>query len=126
MPSKNGNYVSSAKNIGYIYIYIYIILYFIILCHILYVIFGCGNERSPAVRTCKADCSALIWENYFVSNTTDGKYFAIDIKPDEIHYKLENYIYLLTCAHRDIQYVAESITAFESKNEISQKRRIKM
>ena len=120
MSSKNGNYASSAKNIGYIYMHIYyIILYFIILCHILYVIFGCGNERSPAVRTCKADCltcPALIRENYFVSNTTEGKYFAIDIKPDEIHYKLENYIYLLTCAHRDIQYVAERITPFESKN----------
>ena len=73
-----------------------------------------------AVRTCRADCltcTALIRENQLVSNTTGGKYFAIDIKPDEV----QNYIYPLTCTHRGIQYVRESITPFESKNEISQK-----
>ena len=73
------------------------------------------NERSPVVRTCRTDCltcSALIRKNQFVSNTTGRNYFAIDIKTDEVHCKLQNYIYLLTCTHFGIQYVGESITPF--------------
>ena len=65
------------------------------------------NERSPVVRTCRTDCltcSALIRKNSIC--------FAIDIKTDEVHCKLQNYIYLLTCTHFGIQYVGESITPF--------------
>lgn len=72
-----------------------------------------GNERSPAVHTCRAHCltcPALIQENQFVFNTTSRKYFAIDIKTHEVHSKLQNYIYLLTCIHCGIQYVDQSIT----------------
>ena len=57
-----------------------------------------GNDRFPAVRTCRADCltcSAIIGENEFVSSTTGRKYFVTDIKPDEVYHKLQNYIYLV-------------------------------
>ena len=63
--------------------------------------------------TCRADCltcPTLIRENQLVSNTRCKKYFAIDIKPDEVHCRLQNYIYLLMCTHYGIQYVGESIT----------------
>ena len=53
---------------------------------------------------------ALIRENQVVSNTTGRKYFSTDVKPDEVHCKLQNYIYLQTCTHCGIQYVGESIT----------------
>ena len=53
---------------------------------------------------------ALIRENQVVSNTTGRKYFSTDIKPDEVHCKLQNYIYLQICTHCGIQYVGESIT----------------
>ena len=65
------------------------------------------NERSPVVRTCRTDCltcSALIRKNSIC--------FAIDIKTDEVHGKLQHYIYPLTCTHFGIQYVGESITPF--------------
>ena len=63
-----------------------------------------GNERSLAVHTYRAHCltcPALI---------RSRKYFAIDIKTDEVHSKLQNYIYLLTCIHCGIQYVDQNIT----------------
>ena len=64
-----------------------------------------GNERLPALRICRADCltcPALICENRFLSNITSRKYFAIAIKPDEVHCKLQNYIYLLYCTRHGI------------------------
>ena len=62
-------------------------------------------------------CPALIRENpFFSSNTISGKYFAIDTKPDEIHCKIQNHIYLLICTHCGI----------ESNNVHSEKREIRM
>ena len=49
-------------------------------------------------------------ENQFVSNITGRKHSTYDIKPDEVHYKLQNCIYLLTCTHSGIEYIGESIT----------------
>ena len=72
-----------------------------------------GHERYPAIHTCIGDCltcPVLIHENQFVCSTTDRKYFTTDIKPDEIHCKLQNCIYLLTCTHWGIQDIGECIT----------------
>ena len=80
-----------------------------------------GKEKPPAVRTCRADylkCTALTHENQLVSNTTGRKYFAMDVKPDNVHYKLQNYIYLLMCTHCGIQYVGESITLLNLRMDI--------
>ena len=82
------------------------------------------NERTPAVLTCRADCltcPALILENKVVSNTTDRKYFAIYIKLDEVLCKLQNSIYLLTCAHSRIQYVGESIAPLNLRMNIERR-----
>ena len=82
------------------------------------------NERSPLVRTCRADCltcPVLIRENQFVSNTTGRKYFAIDSKIDEIHCELQNYTlytYLLTCSHCGIDYFGENIIPFNLRMNI--------
>ena len=63
-------------------------------------------------------CPSLIRENQFVSTTTGRKYFATDIKPDEVYCRLQNYICLLTCTHCGIQYVGESITALNLRTNI--------
>ena len=52
-------------------------------------------------------------------NTTARKYFFLDNKPDQVHCKLENNIYLLKGTHHDISYVGESITRGERECEIS-------
>ena len=80
-----------------------------------------GNEKPPAVCTCKADrltCAAVIRASQFVSNTTSRKYFVVDINPDEVHCKLQNYIYLITCTHCGIQCVDESITSLNLRMNI--------
>lgn len=60
----------------------------------------------------------LIRENQFVCNITRRKYFAIDIKSNEVHCKLQDFIVLLTCAHFGIQYVVESITPLNPRMDI--------
>ena len=49
-------------------------------------------------------------ENQFVSNITGRKHSTIDIKRDEVHCKLQNCVYLLTCTNSGIEYIGESIT----------------
>ena len=83
-----------------------------------------GNERSLAARTCRADClscPALIREKNFKSNITGRIYSAIDIKPEEVNCKLQNYIYLLTCTGCGIQYVGESIIPINKRMNIHRK-----
>ena len=67
------------------------------------------------------NCPGLIRENQFVSNTTDRKYFPIDIKLNEVQYKLQNYIYLLTSRHCDIQCAGENITPLNLRMDIPRK-----
>ena len=79
------------------------------------------DERPLPVRTSRASClicPALIRENKFVSNNTCRNYFATDITLDEVHCKIQNYIYLLTCAHCGIQYIGESITPLNLRTNI--------
>ena len=75
-----------------------------------------GIETLLAVRTCIANCltsTTLMQENQFVPNITGTKYFATDIKPNEVHCKLETYTYLQTCTHCGIQHAGDSITFTE-------------
>ena len=79
-----------------------------------------GNERPLVVHTCREDCftcAALICKNEYIFNIRDRKQFVIDIKTDEVHCKLQNYIYLLTCIHYGVQYVSESITSLNEHSE---------
>ena len=83
-----------------------------------------GNERQPAV--CK--CYVVCW-NYpdlsrsleVKSNITGRTYSSINIKSNEIHCKIRNYIYLLTCKNFGIQYVGDSITPVNLRMNIHQK-----
>ena len=52
----------------------------------------------------------LIHENWFISSSTSPEYFLIDFKANEVHCKLQNYIYLLPPKNCGIPYVGESIT----------------
>ena len=72
-----------------------------------------GNLRpAGSVRKCRSDCRtcpALIKSSKFISNSTGREYFTVDITPDMVHCKLQNYIYLLTCLCCYVQYVGESV-----------------
>ena len=79
------------------------------------------DERPLPVRTSRASClicPAIIRENKFVSNNTGRNCFATDITLDEVHCKIQNYIYLLTCTHCGIQYAGESITPLNLRTTI--------
>ena len=56
------------------------------------------------------DQSSTGIENQSISNSLGRKYFAIDIRSDEIHCKLQNYIYLLIYTHGGMYYLSENIT----------------
>ena len=58
---------------------------------------------------------ALIQENQFVFNKKGRKYFHTEIKPNEVHCKIQNYIYLLTFKHCGIRYVGKSITQLNQR-----------
>ena len=71
-----------------------------------------GRERHPTIRTCRSvclSCPDLIRKKTFNSFTTGKTYNALDIEPHQIHCKLQNYIYLLSCQNCGLQYVWESI-----------------
>jgi len=72
-----------------------------------------GNTRPLEVHVCRSDClscPALIRKKEFQSNSTGRIYTAIDIEPNSVHCKIQNYIYLLTCSSCNVQYVGESVT----------------
>ena len=82
-----------------------------------------GNERPPAVRvrTCRSDClscPALIREKEIKSFITGRKYTVLDIDPNLITCKLQNYIYLLTCLSCYVQYVGESVICVNKRMNI--------
>ena len=54
---------------------------------------------------------------------TRRTYCSINIKSHEIHCKIRNYIYLLTCKYCDTQYVGESITPVNLRMDIHRKRK---
>ena len=71
-----------------------------------------GKERQLTNRTCRSvclSCPDIIRKKTFNSFTTGKTYNAIDIEPHQVHCKLQNYIYLLSCKNCGLQYVGESI-----------------
>ena len=48
-------------------------------------------------------------------------YFSVTIKSHEVHRKIRNGIYLLTCKNCGIQYVCENITSVNLRTNIHQK-----
>ena len=71
-----------------------------------------GNERPPATRTCRSDCLSCpaLNKNPQVNSFQTGRLYMSDVRPSEIHCKMQNYIYLLSCVSCGVQYVGESIT----------------
>ena len=72
-----------------------------------------GNERPPAIRNCRADCKScpdISRENICKSFITGRSHSLVDVDPNHVHCKWQNYIYLLSCKCCNVQYVGESIT----------------
>ena len=70
------------------------------------------NERQLAVLKCCVDyfrCLDLSRSAEGKSNITGRAYSSINIKSQEIHCKIRNCIYLLTCKNCGILYIGESI-----------------
>ena len=71
-----------------------------------------GNEKQPAVCKCHADCLSCPDQSKSLevqSNLTRRVYSSTSCKSHEIHCKVKNNIYLLTCKNCSIQYAGESI-----------------
>ena len=49
-------------------------------------------------------------------------FFPLDFKPNKVHWKLQKYIYILTCTHCGIEYVGESITPLNLRIDIHSRR----
>ena len=63
-------------------------------------------------RHCRSDCMTCpsLTRNPFVTCFVTGRIYSIrDIQPSQLHCKLQNYVYLLTCLSCGVQYVGESI-----------------
>ena len=70
-----------------------------------------GNEPDGH-RHCRSDCMTCpsLNRNQFVTSFVTGRtYYIRDIEPAQVHCKLQNYVYLLTCLSCGVQYVGESI-----------------
>ena len=71
-----------------------------------------GSDRSRTRRNCRADCKtcpSLVRDLSIKSSFTGRIYHAIDVDLNNIHCKLQNYIYVLKCSSCHVQYVGESI-----------------
>ena len=84
-----------------------------------------GNSRPAGQsRKCRSDCQtcpALNKSSKIISNSTGREFYAIDIEPNKVHCKLQNYIYLLTCNFCNIQYVGESVIHLNLRMNIHRK-----
>ena len=82
-----------------------------------------GNEPHGS-RRCRSDCMTCpsLNRNPFVTSFVTGRtYFIRDIEPYQIHCKLQNYVYLLTCLSCGVQYVGESIVPVNLRMNIHRK-----
>ena len=63
-------------------------------------------------RKCRSDCMtcpSFTGRSKITSFVTGRTYSIRDIQPSQIHCKLQNYIYMLSCSSCGVQYVGESI-----------------
>ena len=84
-----------------------------------------GNEPHGS-RRCRSDCMTCpsLNRNPFVTSFVTGRtYFIRDIEPYQIHCKLQNYVYLLTCLSCGVQYVGESIVPVNFRMNIHRKEK---
>ena len=82
-----------------------------------------GND-APRTRHCRSDCKtcpSLIREFLITSNSTGKIYSVRDIDPSQVHCKLQNYVYLLTCMCCGVQYVGESVVPVNLRMNIHRK-----
>ena len=70
-----------------------------------------GSEPFTS-RRCRSDCMTCpsLNLNSHVNSFVTGRSYSIrDIQPLQVHCKLQNYIYMLSCSSCGVQYVGESI-----------------
>ena len=79
-----------------------------------------GQASSCNSSNCKT-CPDLLHSLDFSSNVTGRTFSAVNVSIQEIHCKLQNFIYLLTCLCCDIQYVGETIIPMHSRMNIHRK-----
>ena len=71
-----------------------------------------GSTRPRISHKCRSNCMtcpALVRDLDIQSNETGRIYHAIDVDVSNIHCKLQNYIYVITCSSCLVQYVGESV-----------------
>ena len=64
------------------------------------------------LRKCRSDCMtcpSFTGRSKITSFVTGRTYSIRDIQPSQIHCKLQNYVYMLSCSSCGVQYVGESI-----------------
>ena len=79
---------------------------------------------SAPTRKCRKDCKTcpnLINEKYFISSVTGRQYQTINPANENIHCKIQNYVYLLTCKSCYVQYVGESVIPLHLRMNIHRK-----
>ena len=79
-----------------------------------------GQASSCNSSNCKT-CPDLLHSLDFSSNVTGRTFSAVNVSIQEIHCKLQNFIYLLTCLCCNIQYVGETIIPMHSRMNIHRK-----
>ena len=79
-----------------------------------------GQASSCNSSNCKT-CPDLLHSLDFSSNVTGRSFSAVNVSIQEIHCKLQNFIYMLTCLCCNIQYVGETIIPMHSRMNIHRK-----
>ena len=82
-----------------------------------------SNRPRAGFRKCRSDCKtcpALVKKNEVRSNVT-GRIHPLAIDIENIHCKLQNYIYVLQCSSCCVQYVGESAVALNLRMNIHRK-----
>ena len=83
---------------------------------------GGGEPRGS--RRCRSNCMTCpsLTRNSKVTSYVTGRTYSIrDIESSQIHCKLQNYVYMLTCSSCGVQYVGESIVPVNLRMNIHRK-----
>ena len=83
-----------------------------------------GSSGPKIGRKCRSDCltcPSLVRSLSIKSNETGRIYHAIDVDLKNVHCKMQNYVYLLTCLSCSVQYVGESVVSLNKRMNIHRK-----
>ena len=83
-----------------------------------------GGSEPRGSRRCRSNCMtcpSLTYNPKVTSYVTGRTYSIRDIEPSQIHCKLQNYVYMLSCSSCGVQYVGESIVPVNLRMNIHRK-----